>query len=149
MTTEKWWWSIVVALSGVFLGWIAAMILADKASAAVLPQPCPLVKHHGKAITPIQSCVLERPLVVQAAPEPDPQEIGIVTRYQVIEAPQPCSVTPRYTQASGWDDWFGGTESPRYYGGGVAMRAPEIDPNSAMTALTMLVGCLVVMRSKP
>jgi|SRR5271166_2181755 len=111
---------------------------------AAIAQPCPLVKHRG-AITPVQSCVVSRPLIVTAAPDPDPLELEVITRYQIIETAQPC---PAYVpQQAGWFDGFDSPVSPRA-SWGVAMRAPEIDPGSALTSITLLLGCLVVLRSK-
>jgi len=107
-------------------------------TALALMQPCPLIKHH-KDIKPIQSCVLTRPLVVvspEPAPDPDPVELSVVTRYQVIESTQQCEQLRSYrymTMAAGPG----------------LLRAPEIDPGNALTSITLLVGCLVVMRSRP
>lgn len=53
-------------------------------------------------------------------------------------------VTIVYTVPSFWQDWSGG------WGGwsGSVVMAPEIDPASAAGALTLLMGCMLVLRSR-
>ena len=130
---------------------------ADVIPATSCPKPLP-AKHH-KHRAPMCYCGDTSPLPIlppQAAPEPD------------IE-PIPLSVYPYYVPMA-WDDpavpegdWYvapwplDGYANPRpptytriLTGGHVPVprQTPEIDPNGAGAAFTLLAGCLAVLRGR-
>ena len=113
---------------------IATIVLA----AALVP-PCPLIpSHHHKrralVAPPVASCVLP-PSVLTIAPEEsiDPVQTTAWPKYVILE-----SASPDCAYATG-----GG-----YAVGGIRARAPEIDPASAASGLTLLFGALAVIRGR-
>ena len=120
------------------------------------PVQCVHHKHLAGAPSPVQSCVATRYTVLTPAPAdlavPEPVELTTLTRYAIIEtAAPPCGyVHTASATSSGWG-WMelnsGGATSVPSIGIG-RVRAPEIDPSGAVSALTILAMSLAVIRSK-
>lgn len=130
---------------------INTLILAATLAVGSCPKPTPHHVHHHKPV-PLCTCVDEAPqptwFPVPAIPEELlPIEIN-VHRYYVLIGENVVEFEtfdwdPNYYAAWGWGAHGG-------IGGEVrkTTKAPEIDPNSAGAALTLLVGGLAVVRGR-
>jgi hypothetical protein len=113
-------------------------MLAAIALATIVAQPC-LKPHKGQPIRPIQSCVIARPTIeVMGVPDEAIDPIAIVAvKYVLIDTPAPLCGWHHASTGGGWTGFTGNH-----------VRAPEIDPGSAMSALSLLFGSLIVIRSR-
>lgn len=120
------------------------------------PVQCVHHKHVAGAPSPVQSCVATRYTVLTPAASADDTpalESVIATRYVIVDANALCAPVYVVHTDSGWFDWLGGGGGGGgHIGvpslGGGHFKAPEIDPGSAISALTILAMSLAVIRSK-
>ena len=131
-------------------GLLAVALVAGCTQAFAVPTATQC-KHAKKGITPIQSCVIARPMIESMVVEPDPQPVvtTVVTKYVYAEV-QPCGTgmsggfaQPSYSSFAPVP--IGGSRWASIGGSTHHFNAPEIDPDSAIAAITLLLGALAVI----
>jgi len=127
-------------------------------AAVIAANPC-MIPHKHKPHEPVQSCTVPKPIILPCpAPEAPIEPIELPPmRYYVpvfVDAPAPItaddSPTPMWDTVSGWfgDGPWVSSGPPHIGGNGGWHRAPEIDPQSAGSAVTLLLAALAILRGR-
>lgn len=127
---------------------IALTLAASAARADIIPV-CPKPKPHVKHTVPVQSCIVKPALPVIVEPL---EEISmhVYYKYVIITEPTPCvleNAQPHHSwPVTTWVPDF--VDSITSSGGPRFMQAPEIDPGSTGSALTLLAGGIAILVSR-
>lgn len=124
---------------------IALTLAASAARADIIPV-CPKPKPHAKhAVVPVQSCIVKPALPVIAEPL-DEIDMHVYYKYIIQTESVPCVLENAQPQhpwpVTTWIPYGPVNSRPSF------IHAPEIDPNSAGSALTLLAGGIAILVSR-